>query len=738
MTRWRAVIVLVLLICLSDVGFLRASQPSQRSADEVLAEALQLVQGDRFSEALRPLRQLNTPNLRGRLSPLWQRRLPFLLAYASFQSGDYAKSTLHFERAREIYPELQDYTLWYLGEGLFRLERFQPARMAYQWLLDVFSDSVYRSEALFRAAEASARLGELQRAADLYTQYRQDYHDGARRGEVSIRLGTVQRDMGNPAAALGEWRALWIEYPEDTAAAQVPELEKTLPPTFSVPPVAPDDLYRRAQRLSRLNRHREALQAFELAQAARPDQLLSADALYQIGLARYHARQNAAAAETFRKIFAGAPSGPLAPDALLMQARLHLRMEADESFLATARTLTESFPSAKQADEARYLRGHFYRNRGHVTEAMQAFQQISARGKSSEYADDAWWYMGWLQYGAGDYDRAAQTWARLLNAFPASGLAPEALYWQGRALERGDHHAEARARYERLRTSYRQTYYGYLAGGRLQGRSPWAWEAKGVNNAFRLVNTTSMIPEILASDAVDPHSARGKELWAMRLFADAGEEFEAMPGQGAVSLLWHWHAAQAFHWAGEHHRAMRILRRHNRTAFAQTVGLQAAEVQEMTYPLGALQRLESSAFDALDPLFVGALIMAESDWNPRAFSRVGARGLMQLMPDTGRRLANDLGAALASDDQLFDSTLNLRLGVAYLNELRRRFDGSLPLVLASYNAGEDEVSKWWARRGGDDIEEFIANIPFRETRRYVQRVYVYYAEYQRIYRGGPG
>ena len=65
--------------------------------------------------------------------------------------------------------------------------------------------------------------------------------------------------------------------------------------------------------------------------------------------------------------------------------------------------------------------------------------------------------------------------------------------------------------------------------------------------------------------------------------------------------------------------------------------------------------------------------MAESDWNPRAYSRVGARGLMQLMPDTGRRVAGSLGVAVSSDDQLFDPTLNLQLGVSYLGELSRRF-----------------------------------------------------------------
>ena len=220
----------------------------------------------------------------------------------------------------------------------------------------------------------------------------------------------------------------------------------------------------------------------------------------------------------------------------------------------------------------------------------------------------------------------------------------------------------------------------------------------------------------------------------MRLFASAGEELEAASMQGARSLIWQARAAQAFHWAGEHHRSMRLLRRQGRASFSQALGLSSAELQEMLYPLGAMQRLATSDFNDLDPLLVGALIMAESDWNPRAFSRVGARGLMQLMPDTGRRVAESLGVAVSSDEQLFDPSLNLKLGVTYLGELSRRFEGRLPLVLASYNAGEDQVSKWWSKRAGDDIEEFIANIPFRETRRYVQRVYGYYAEYQRIYR----
>src|SRR5919109_3050099 len=172
MNRWRVMTVLVVLLSLHGEGLVRASQPGQPAADAGLAEALHTVQQGRFADALRRLRQLNTPRLRAQLTPVWQQRLPFLLGYASFQTGDYGKASLHFERARESYRALQDYTLWYLGEALLRLERPQSARTAYQWLLDAFPDSVHRPQALFRAAEANARLGDLQRAADLYTQYR--------------------------------------------------------------------------------------------------------------------------------------------------------------------------------------------------------------------------------------------------------------------------------------------------------------------------------------------------------------------------------------------------------------------------------------------------------------------------------------------------------------------------------------------------------------------------------------
>jgi soluble lytic murein transglycosylase-like protein len=109
---------------------------------------------------------------------------------------------------------------------------------------------------------------------------------------------------------------------------------------------------------------------------------------------------------------------------------------------------------------------------------------------------------------------------------------------------------------------------------------------------------------------------------------------------------------------------------------------------------------------ALNPRLVAAVARAESAWNPRAVSRKGARGLMQLMPSTGQRF----GVRRA---ELFDIEKNLDAGSRYLAWLVERFDGRLEHVLAAYNAGEGTVERY----GGVP--------PYRETREYIRRIYGY-------------
>jgi len=123
----------------------------------------------------------------------------------------------------------------------------------------------------------------------------------------------------------------------------------------------------------------------------------------------------------------------------------------------------------------------------------------------------------------------------------------------------------------------------------------------------------------------------------------------------------------------------------------------------------------------LDPLLVAAVIHHESRFRPDARSSAGARGLMQLMPETAGEVAGKLGLDGYSETMLDDPRVSTRLGCAYLKELLDRFDGDEQLALAAYNAGRGNVARWLEQANGD-VERMLGEHAFPETRRYVHNV----------------
>ena len=123
----------------------------------------------------------------------------------------------------------------------------------------------------------------------------------------------------------------------------------------------------------------------------------------------------------------------------------------------------------------------------------------------------------------------------------------------------------------------------------------------------------------------------------------------------------------------------------------------------------------------------------ESGYRPEVVSVVGARGLLQIMPDTGERLARDLGLPAFAPDDLFDPGVNLRLGTHYLGELTTQFAGRVSAAVGSYNAGPLAVGRWIAERGSLDDDEWVESIPYEQTRTYVKRVLRSVRAYEILY-----
>jgi soluble lytic murein transglycosylase len=155
------------------------------------------------------------------------------------------------------------------------------------------------------------------------------------------------------------------------------------------------------------------------------------------------------------------------------------------------------------------------------------------------------------------------------------------------------------------------------------------------------------------------------------------------------------------------------------------------------YPFPHAAMISAEAAErGVDPFLAAGLIRQESTFRAGVTSPAGARGLMQVMPATGRPLARAAGIEPYDPAILFHPEINVHLGMRFLAEQMRAYDGSLPLVFSAYNAGPQRVEAWKRFPELMDEELFTERIPFRETRDYVKILTRNHAIYRGLYGDG--
>ncbi len=292
---------------------------------------------------------------------------------------------------------------------------------------------------------------------------------------------------------------------------------------------------------------------------------------------------------------------------------------------------------------------------------------------------------------AGDWQRAAQ---RIAAMPPALRSTPRWRYWAARSAERlGD--PNAAAAYAPLMQE--DGYYAALAAERSGVK--YAPHPQPIALNVALQNQIAALPAIVRAHELFLSALRNLATleWVQGLDAlDADSRVQAI----GLAASWGWYDQAVG------------------TATKQSIFNDYALLYPLPYDAAVKV---GTALSSLPPELIYGVIRQESLYRADAVSKADARGLMQLLPETAQRTARRIGRPLASTESLFDPMVNVPIASAHLRELVDRFGGQLPPAIAGYNAGPNAAARWLTDTPVD-ADIWIENIPYNETRTYVQRV----------------
>jgi len=644
----------------------------------------------------------------------------FVEGYAAYRAHDQMKTIERMTLAAKKYPALADYALFYLGSAQRDSGDNQSAAATFRRLSYGYPQSVFADQASLQYAEIQFKLGRLgdaqaAAAALIARNPAPDIDQQARLVQARAALG-----LGDAHGAFGQLQALREEYPQGAADGEA----RTL--AYSIAAAHPDLIdtdslgYHRREAALLL---REGHSAMALGQAG--------DALALGPPASVHAellwlRARALRVNTAREMLAlnaylkYAPHGEKVPDALYRLGHLQWRTGDTKAARATFTRLVEGFPARDLAPAAMFDIGRTYEDDDEWELARAEYLRMVRSYPHRPETADARFRAPFALYMRGQFEASASEFAAMKPMAASPSERDGLSYWHARSMERAGQSAAATGLYQRLAQSVASNYYPELAARRIAASPAQLASAR----ALQLDDTTpSVAPGTLAAF----HLSRVTTLKRLGLSYLEPPELRALAAEDSTDPRVRDFVLAELQRTGEWYAALEIAVRLEKDG-----ALDSSMTERLRYPRAYWDMIAPAASgNALDPYLVLALTRQESLFNPQARSVSDARGLMQLLPTTADRVGPSAGVEQASLN-LYDPSLNVRVGSAYLKNLFEMFGGDPFKAVAAYNAGEHAVQQWDAKYPGDD-DQWVENIGFRETRDYVKRVIGGLREYRMLY-----
>jgi soluble lytic murein transglycosylase len=659
----------------------------------------------------------------------------FRKGISAYEEGRYEEAIALLEVCLRIPTEWEEYPYFYLLKSHWKAENVAEALGFCKAFQQRFPESNLAEKVAYIEADGYQKSSAYWLASRAYAAFLEKKESA----EARIRYGEVLEQLERFSDAHDNYQRIrerWPRSPEArTATASARRIAEEHPEAVGSMPKATYlrkevDLCLRGRAYADALSFCHELEDLRLSPAERRQVLL-----WQIHALTARGQLHTAHG-VLRSLMKTRPESAEVPEALLAVGRGYWRRNRNQEAFPVLTNLLEVYTDTDEAMRAAFILGRIHFEEGNLKRAIRQYRETRFLYPDTIWEEQAAWGEAWCYYLLRKYDSCAEHLRECISQEVWDLSIPRALYWQARCLEKAGRLSESRQIYEKTRSGYPDSYYSLLAEWRQTGKPLEAVISPPSKDVPRQTNQTE-VPNVYEKIS-DP---------ALPLLVETGLLQDAVArldwlrdgadGRDVTESEW----IEAYCLAGDYLKALRMARKEGLLSLHLPEGLfrqdlKAQRFLHLLYPMPNRYDIQGIARKrGLDPFLVAGLIHQESVFMPEAVSPAGAVGLMQIMPATGRRVAEKIGLEGFRVEWLRQPEVNLEIGTAYLEGLATRYGGDWPKVFAAYNAGPGAVARWTASKPSAEIDEFVEGILYRETRIYVKKVLFNWSLYHRIY--GP-
>lgn len=689
-----------------------------------------------------------------------------LSGYLNMQAGDFEVALTQFKSLETKVAVLEDYRLYWAAQSALNTKKAHDAVL--------LASQVPKKSRLFGVnlillADALAQSDtdeDLARAVKTLEIYLDRYPNG--RSAESARLLLAQsleksknwERAGEAYLNILEKHALNTS--ATTAAARLKALRKHLSPSLQKQIDTPT-LERRFSRWRALFASHRSEGVITEVQAALPELKGKSgkaleqrcEALYLIAQSHTKLRHHRDGAEWYTRILSECADTSYELRALYVGGKGFWNSGQQPKALEWFARIAKDYPEHSFADDAMYFSARILREEGKLDAARKMLQEQVERYPKGDMAKDARWLLVREFFVKKEYQKAVD----YIDGLKETGeddlySRGRMAYFRARALElladaKPEPLQRAETAYREVVDAYPLSYYAYLSINRIgliheakPGKPAGASHDPRIRDLCTIEGAkvcgfiaSKDSPKVVIGEDLRQaeHFNKGTELLRLGLVSIAEKEFQALRrSHGSTDNLWAMtyllDAARAF-------RVSHDLPRRHIDGWGDNYPRGAEDAHwSLAFPRPFEQSINVYAVQRkLPPAIVYAIMREESGFNPQIESWANARGLLQLMEPTARSAAKADGLSGFNAAQLLDPAVNIRLGTAYIAELGGQVDSHPALMIAGYNGGYTNVSRWLRERGELPLDLWIEDIPYGQTRNYTKRVLSSFWSYAWLY-----